>query len=431
MSNQINRMVYSFFKPLAAISLRGFFKKIIFTGLNNLPKDNAVILAANHPTAFVEPCILAAYLDRPLYFLVRGDYFRKPIYNFILRVLHMLPIFRRMDGNFSDLKNNVKILDACADALASRKTIMILAEGQTKHEKRLRPIQKGTARLAFSTLHKHPNLNLVVVPVSVNFTNSLKWRSNVMIHFGEPIDVKPFYNEFAEKPAESINHFTNTLHDALKKYVVHIDEKKWDKTANKILTVLRNQLPSEHTFLSQNPHILQNELETTQKFNSLSDELKTDLKIKLKKYFKKLKNRGLDDATVKINGKLSLHLLPLVFLGFFLAIPGAILNFIPVWISKTIKDQRVSSKTYKTPVFIASLIGVHLIFFLLTIIIAILTGFFPLVLLQPISIVLGLVSVHYWDLFARFIQSTLWKGLPTEEKIQLQTERNSILSNFI
>ena len=419
-------MLYSFFKPLAALALKGFFKKIILTGLENLPEDKSVILAANHPTAFVEPCILAAQLNRPLYFLVRGDYFRKPVYNFILRTLHMLPIFRRMDGNFSDLKNNVKILDACSDALAAKKTIMILAEGRTKHEKRLRPIQKGTARLAFSTLHKHPNLPLVVVPVSVNFTNSLKWRSQVMIHFGEPIEVKPFYDQFYTKPAEAVNSFTQTIHDELKKFVIHVNEKKWDKTADKLLIIARNQVKVPDSKLVP----LQIELSAVEKFNEKEDDTKQLIKTQLKNYFKQLKKNKLNDRQVSLNPKFSFPLFFRVLVGFLPAIPGFLLNVIPVFIAKGIIDLRVSSKTYKTPVFIASLIGVHLLFFLITLIISCFTGYFTLIFLQPLAILSGLFSVHYWDFLNEFIQSFRWWRLSIDEKDQWIQERNSILHNI-
>jgi len=419
-------MLYSFFKPLAALALKGFFKKIILTGLENLPKDKSVILAANHPTAFVEPCILAAQLDRPLYFLVRGDYFRKPVYNFILRTLHMLPIFRRMDGNFSDLKNNVKILDACSDALAEKKTIMILAEGRTKHEKRLRPIQKGTARLAFSTLHKHPNLPLVVVPVSVNFTNSLKWRSQVMIHFGEPIEVKPFYDQFSTKPAEAVNSFTQTIHDELKKFIIHVNEKKWDKTADKLLIITRNQVKVPETKLVP----LQIELTAVEKFNEKEDDTKQLIKTQLKNYFKQLKKNKLNDLQVSLNPKFSFPLFFRVLIGFLPAIPGFLLNVIPVFIAKKIIDHRVSSKTYKTPVFIASLIGVHLLFFLISIPISCLSGIFTLIFIQPLAILSGLFSVFYWDVLNEFIQNIRWWILSNDEKDQWIQERNSILYNI-
>ncbi|MCB0636727.1 MAG: 1-acyl-sn-glycerol-3-phosphate acyltransferase, partial [Lewinella sp.] len=145
-------MLYAAVRPLAKIGLQHYFRRIDVAHLDRIPKDAPVILAANHPTAFIEPCILACFGDRPLHFLVRGNLFKKGIYDKLLRSLHMLPVFRFVDGGYEDLKQNYATFAACHEALAQRKTIMILAEGRCIHEKRLRPIRKGTARIAFGTL---------------------------------------------------------------------------------------------------------------------------------------------------------------------------------------------------------------------------------------------------------------------------------------
>jgi glycerol-3-phosphate O-acyltransferase / dihydroxyacetone phosphate acyltransferase len=417
-------MLYNFFKPLAAFALKGFFKKIELSGLHNIPKGQPVILAANHPTAFVEPCILAAYLDRPLYFLVRGDYFRKPVYRFILQTLHMLPIFRRMDGNFTDLKNNVKTLEACSDALAQNKTIMILAEGRTKHEKRLRPIQKGTARLAFTTLFKYPGLDLSIVPVSVNFTNSLKWRSHVMIHFGSPIHVKPFFEHFSDNTVGATNHLTQKLQTEIRKKVIHIDRKKDDKTADKLLIITRNHLHS-NGFSS-----LDGELMTIDHWNKLNEDENKTVKTALKTYFKILKSKHLDDKYVSENAHLSaIHYIKLC-LGFIPAIPGVILNLIPVLVSKWIIHRRVSRKTYQTAVFIASIIGTHLLLFIITSLIAAITSLYFLIFIQPLAILTGLFTVFYWDIFNDFLKYITWKTLSNEQKNLLIKQKNTILSTF-
>ena len=127
-------MLYRLVRPLAALGIRANYQHICISNTDRIPVDKPVILAANHPTAFMEPCILACFLGRPLYFLVRGDFFKQPLYNFLLRQLNMLPVFRMRDGGYRNLKNNYSTFEACFEALKSNKTIMILAEGRTIHE---------------------------------------------------------------------------------------------------------------------------------------------------------------------------------------------------------------------------------------------------------------------------------------------------------
>ena len=143
---------YYIVRPLARIGIWMYYRKIYIANTERIPKNKPVIIAANHPTGFMEPCIMAVFLRRPLYFLVRGDFFRKSYFNFLMRSLNMIPIFRKRDGNFRDLKSNYASFAACYEALRANRTIMIFPEGSAVHEKRLRPLQKGISRLAFGAM---------------------------------------------------------------------------------------------------------------------------------------------------------------------------------------------------------------------------------------------------------------------------------------
>jgi len=154
-------MLYFFVRPIARIGLSVFYRHIYFSHPERIPKDKPVILACNHPTAFIEPCLLACFLDRSLYFLVRGNLFKKPIYDLLLRSLHMLPIFRLKDGGYGKLKSNYQTFQAVFQALEQNRTVMILAEGSTKQCKRLRPLQKGAARLALGALEASEHIEEV------------------------------------------------------------------------------------------------------------------------------------------------------------------------------------------------------------------------------------------------------------------------------
>ena len=178
-------MLYPLVRPLATIAIWAFYRKIYLSNAHRIPKEGPVILAANHPTAFMEPCILACFQDRPLHFLVRGDLFKKNIFASLLRSLNMLPVYRIQDGGYSNLKNNFSTFEDCFRALKDGKAIMILAEGRTIHEKKLRPIRKGTARIAFGALDKYGEMDLPIIPVGVNYTYADQPRSEVMIDFGE------------------------------------------------------------------------------------------------------------------------------------------------------------------------------------------------------------------------------------------------------
>ncbi|MEY4108182.1 MAG: hypothetical protein RL181_2524, partial [Bacteroidota bacterium] len=181
-------MLYYIVRPIARLALLIYYRKIYLSHLERIPRGKPVILASNHPTAFMEPCLMAVFMRQPLSYLVRGDFFQKPIYNFLLRALKMIPIYRIIDLGYQGLKNNFATFAACYEALSRNQTIMIFPEGMTLHEKRLRPIQKGIGRIVAGAYQQYPDMQeIFVVPVGVNFTYAEQPRGEAMIDIGEPI----------------------------------------------------------------------------------------------------------------------------------------------------------------------------------------------------------------------------------------------------
>ncbi|TXF90431.1 hypothetical protein FUA23_06480 [Neolewinella aurantiaca] len=218
-------MIYQLVRPVARYVLRYYYRNIDLTGLENIPKDAAVVLAANHPTAFIEPCILACFQPRTLWFLARGNLFKNGFYKGLLSAVHILPVFRIQDGGYGKLKNNFGTFEACFRALSQGKAIMNLAEGRCIHEKALRPMRKGTARLALGAMQRDATLREVyIVPVGCNFTHADRVRDQVMIRFGEPILASEFMDEFRSSEATAIKNLTSHLRSRLSPLVVQFPD---------------------------------------------------------------------------------------------------------------------------------------------------------------------------------------------------------------
>ena len=57
-------MIYWILRHLARIAFKAYFHKIYLINLEHLPREGPVLIAANHPSAFLEACMLAAFLPR-------------------------------------------------------------------------------------------------------------------------------------------------------------------------------------------------------------------------------------------------------------------------------------------------------------------------------------------------------------------------------
>ncbi|MGB3547259.1 MAG: 1-acyl-sn-glycerol-3-phosphate acyltransferase [Saprospiraceae bacterium] len=253
-------MLYFLVRPIARWSLRIYLGRIHVTGLEHIPAGRPVILAANHPTTFIEPCLLACYQPRSLWFLARGGLFGNPVMDRILAGLNILPVYRLRDGGYGKLKNNFDTFAACYRALYRRRALMILAEGRCVHEKRLRPLVKGSGRIALGTLAEHPDLaEVYIVPVAVNFTHADRLGSDVGIACLPPLLASPHRAEFSTNPNGAIAALTDDLAAALRRGVIHIADPADDRLVEHGLQTLRagwgtdlpldRQLAAEYRFV--------------------------------------------------------------------------------------------------------------------------------------------------------------------------------------
>src|SRR5688572_11115669 len=143
-------MVYQIIRIWATIFLRMYFRKTVVYGIEHIPRKGPLIVASNHPSAFLEASIMGTTLGRPLHYLVRGDMFH-PKFRWLFDWTNQIPIYRQKDG-ISNLRKNASSFELTYRKLADGEAVLIFPEAKTTLEKRMRPIQRGTANLAFGTL---------------------------------------------------------------------------------------------------------------------------------------------------------------------------------------------------------------------------------------------------------------------------------------
>jgi 1-acyl-sn-glycerol-3-phosphate acyltransferase len=284
-------MMYPFTRPLATIALSTFYRKVYLVHADRIPKDKPVLLAVNHPTAFIEPCILACWLDFPLHFMVRGDLFAKPFFNWLLRDYHMIPIYRMKDGGFSQIKRNFSTMAEAMEVLKSGKAIMMLVEGGTGAPNRLRPLQKGAARLALGTLEHFPDSDVQIVPIGVNYSESNTFRSLVMLEVGHPIPAGEYLNAYRENPNQGIRDLTRAVRQGLLPCVIHVESEEDEQTAGQLLEMVRNDHP-----LVRSPFAAEKKVANW--INDLDQEDKDEIADQVKTYQEKLAGYKLTDRVV-------------------------------------------------------------------------------------------------------------------------------------
>ena len=424
-------LLYKFVRPLATLSFYGLYRNIRLSNTDRIPKDKPVILAANHPTAFLETCVLACFLDRQLYFLVRGDLFEKPVYNALLRGLNLIPIFRLVDGGYSKVKTNYSTFSDCFDTLTAHRLLMILAEGRTTQQKRLGALQKGTARIALGAMDSVGLEDVYVVPVGVNFTYADKARSEVMIDFGIPLKASDYIAEYKENKNQGMATMTDALRESLLQHLVVVEQAEDDVLVEQLLQIVRtDQGRTSPPVSTKDFEPLQLEMETATYVNGLAASQKEKLRNDAATYFERLQQFGLDDQALAGKNYNNFLNSLLLFLGFPFQLLGRLWNYPPVFLGKYISAKQVKKREFKLPVQWGVSLGAYVVYILLWLIVSAFIGGWKLILMVAGLLILGYYSLYYQELRQRYKKSKRLKELPASQVEMLKEKRGEILEQL-
>lgn len=178
-------MLFAILKAYAKVILKIYCRKISINQPEWLSAKGPLLLACNHPNSFLDGIILTTLFKENVYSLARGDAFRTPWHAKVLRWLHLLPVYRTSEGT-ENLEYNYVTFEACHALFRQNGIAIIFSEGRCINEWHLRPLKKGTARLATSAWEK--GIQLTVVPVGLNYSAFRGFGKNVFLFFGNPLN---------------------------------------------------------------------------------------------------------------------------------------------------------------------------------------------------------------------------------------------------
>ena len=210
-----------------------YFKRIDIHGVDNVPKNKAVLLLGNHQNALLDALLIATKSGRFSYFLTRAAVFKNPLVSKLLMSLQMLPVYRMRDG-WSNLSNNSDIFETCSKVLSNKEAVVIFPEGSHNLARRVRPLSKGFTRIVFETLDKHPGLDLQLVPVGFNFANATGFPDSAAIYFGKAIPAQTFVSEDIN---ESTLNLKQRINAELSELTTNIPEDNYDDVLLKLDTL--------------------------------------------------------------------------------------------------------------------------------------------------------------------------------------------------
>jgi 1-acyl-sn-glycerol-3-phosphate acyltransferase len=437
-------MIYYIIRRIIKISLSVFFKKIVVTGRENIPDHGPMIIASNHPNTFMDPLIISSIITERIGFVSNAGIFTNKLLISIFRYFHVIPIFRKKDVAPGETPDNKKAFVKCHEYLMEGRTFLIFPEGSSYYELKLREIKTGTARIALS-FEKTDNAadNLKILPVALDYSDSLQFRSMVCVTVNPPIDASDYRDIYLRNQSDGVKQLTEDIRKALAKNIPQTSGKEQEEyliKAHKFYTAYYEpgadlyENPKRSLELRKQ---LANALNYVRVYNAT---LYLETQKKIFEYFIDLKSAGLTTGFLtdeffqknKIIVCLNYIMKFIFLLPFYIA--GLITNYIPYILPSKIFYLLKIDIEYKTPVEMVSGLITFPVYYALSIWLFsnyINNAFWLTLFLLVLFPVCGYIAMYYWTTLQRFARIIRFYFFTSkDQKIKLIKFRNEILGKI-
>lgn len=204
-----------------------YFRKEHVIGLENVPANGTpVVIVANHQNCLNDPlCVCLKLTDRRMNFLARANVFKNPIFNKALRAMGLLPAYRMGYEGLAAVRNNQATFEDAGQSLKDGETVMLYPEAGHQDKRWLGTFKLGYLRIAFAAAEKMGfEQDIMVLPSCNHYSNYFHARTDMLIKFGKPISLKPYYESYKEAPRETMVEVNKIVREAIKEMMLHIED---------------------------------------------------------------------------------------------------------------------------------------------------------------------------------------------------------------
>ena len=176
--------LYKVIRPIANLVSKSKYK-IKYVGMENVPTDRGIILAANHITA-LDPVLIGAGIPHvTLHFMAKQELFEKTVIGWFLAQLNSFPVDRS--------KFDMTAINYAVDIVKDGGALGIFPEGTRSEDFKPHNAKGGVCYIA-------KECKCDVVPVSIYTEDEAKSGTKLTIRYGKPIKYEELgFNEESKK----------------------------------------------------------------------------------------------------------------------------------------------------------------------------------------------------------------------------------------
>ena len=186
-----------------------------------MPATGPVLLVANHPNSLIDPALVVAVAKRPVRFLAAAPVFDDPNVGWLIKAAGSIPVYRRHEDPMV-MGRNRQMFEAVFDELERGAAVGIFPEGVSHSEPSLVDLKTGAARIALGT-REYRGINPVIVPVGMVPTEKGRYRSEMLVVIGDPIEWSDLTVRGAED-RDAVRELTDRIAKGLRRVTLNVEQ---------------------------------------------------------------------------------------------------------------------------------------------------------------------------------------------------------------